>query len=63
MDYRLFFYGADGHIVRAAVLDGKTDEAASAEARAFDHAGAAEVWCATRLVIRFEAGELVGLKD
>ena len=54
----MFFFGRDGHIFRAVILEASGDGSALASAQAFNHLGAAEVWQGARLVGRFEPGEL-----
>ena len=54
--YRLFLFGADGHIKRTVVLEGRNDDEAVAAAREHVGAGRAELWQGSRRVRRFDPG-------
>ncbi len=56
VDYRLYFFGEDGHIESVAVLIAETDEEAISLATALTDARMMELWNRGRVVKSFPAG-------
>ncbi len=56
MDYRLYFFGTDGHIESFVVLDSETDEAALSLACTLADGRMMELWDRGRVVEAFPGG-------